>query len=234
MNRDIKHGIFIAGAVIAAILLAWIFLGVWGLGMGIVVGGGYLAIWYMIIRPKEEQGIVTGLVNLGFNKSQFGGIAPRGTTPSGCPIFSTVDVPLNAQKNLEIGVQNQINRYDKLKSWPNRGKVSEYAFVFVNPNADTDGMPALNVNVDFSTRVKTAGTVIGLQPHTGPKREYIVLPHQAAEGWKYNDYLMHAAWFESEHVREWANDLNEFVKYAIAGDVHPHADPEGVEVIAAI
>lgn len=195
--------------------------------LAIIVG-----LYFWRTRAQVTDGIITGLVDLGMNKAHFTGLKARGKTPSGCPIFSTVDVPVNAQKNFEIGIQNQLNYYSKLyPGWTKKNKISDYALVVVNPSGTSvetlPGAPTINVRGQ-----QASGTVIGLQANTGPDREYIVMPHQAATAWKFYDYWMVTSRNESVHVRMAYNDLNEFAKHLGEADVH--FEFEGIKQTPAI
>lgn len=61
----------------------------------------------------------------------------------------------------------------------------------------------------------------------------IVLPHQAADNWKYLSYLLHSSLNESEHLAEFSNDRNLALSFSGAnGDSHPHhAMPDGVPML---
>lgn len=190
-------------------------------------------IYWFYIRKKPQAESVTSLTNLGFNKDQFGGLGDESPTPGGTPVQSVGAIPMAALKECDAGITQQIAEYDAIKSWPNYRNLSDYRYCFIRANATTEnGEPALYVNgTDPNSptgfgRVKTAGTVIGTQAHTGAKRPTIVLPYEATLDPKFYPYLRNAARFESEHCREWANDLNVYLKYLGAEDSHPHTARE--------
>ena len=85
-----------------------------------------------------------------------------------------------------------------------------------------DGSPALIVYGQY----QTAGTVWNTWGVAGQwlGNPYIVLPDQGHPdyGWRYMEYFEESVRNESEHAREWVNDYPTFIRFAIAGDVHPH------------
>lgn len=145
-------------------------------------------------------------------------------------IISTVPVPDGARRLLAEGIRRQIACYSETKpDWAKGTTFADYTVVFVDaPFVDDanrngpritnrDGSPAILV-MGF----QSAGTAIGVTAHSAVKRPYIVLPHQAESNWAYPDYLRNSADYESEHIREALNDYAEFLRWAHAGDVHPH------------
>jgi hypothetical protein len=144
-------------------------------------------------------------------------------SPGGVQVASTVQVPSDALPLLDEGITNQITRHSGAHpEWVNYRNLSDYKVLFVEPSGvtvETDpGAPLIHVR-----GVSSAGTTIGTTEYSSCRPNlYIVLPHQAAQGWSHRDYLMRSAWHESEHIREWENNRNVFYQFANAGDVHPH------------
>lgn len=142
-------------------------------------------------------------------------------SPSGVWVIADVPVPQEALDDIDTGITNQLIRTRLAEpSWTEKNNFSDYHLMFVEPmatNQETEpGSPALIVK-----GYQTAGTVVGVG-NDGCNMDFIVLPHQRDSNWKYRDYLMHSAWHESEHDREWPNNKNIFFSFANAGDVHPH------------
>ena len=136
-------------------------------------------------------------------------------------IQSVVEVPIAARQAVAEGILNQIVRISAAKpSWDAYKNLTDYVVYFIDPQAtntvNDPGSPALIIR-----GVQAAGTCIGVG-NDGVSLPIIVLPHQAASDWIYLDYLMHSAWHESEHIREWTNDPAEFFARAIVDDIHPH------------
>lgn len=143
------------------------------------------------------------------------------TTNGGVKIVSTVAVPSSAFSLIDEGIRNQLVRHTAaFPDWNKFAQLSDYTLVFIEPMATNQinepGSPALIVG-----GTQTAGTCIGVWVFAASKPT-IVLPHQAATDWRYNDYLMRSAWHESEHIREFANDYEEFLRHTGPNDIHPH------------
>lgn len=213
----IAIAVFVLGTVSATV-----FLGLQGLGyIGGPLGVGvFLYIW--LNRKDLSDGIETGLVNWGMAEPQFKGMSKYGkTSPEGAEVNAsraTGTIPANVLKNLEIGVRNGIKRVTLAHpTWTNKNKISDYAFVFVNPmgvSVDLPGAPTFTINQFGSPTVTAAGAIMGLQANRGPKRPYIVLPHQAASGWKYNQYLVNTVTHEVIHYMEAFNgDGSDFARH---------------------
>lgn len=143
-------------------------------------------------------------------------------TPGGVFVASVTNyVPDAALAAIDEGITNQLTRTEAAHpEWAAKRLLPDYRVIFIDPmatNAETEpGSPALLV-----WGIQSAGTCIGVGGD-GVYPEYIVLPHQADSGWNYIDYLMHSAWHESEHIREWFNDQAVFNSFIGSGDIHPH------------
>lgn len=195
----------------------------------VIVGVGLTVLWWYLRRKDYEQVFREDLDRVGL-PAHIAKWKYEYTRPGGGKVRSTVYVPVVALQDVTDGINEQIIRYNAVyPEWVNYTDAADYDVLFVDPNAETiDGKPALLVSGGLGRgRIKTAGTVIGVQPYSILPRPYIVLPHQEKSGWVYRDYLKHAAWFESEHVREWMNDRTVFYSFATVGDVHPHVAEPG-------
>lgn len=211
----IAIGVFVVGTV-----LAGVFLGLQGLGFigGPLAVGVFLYIW--LNRKDLIDGIKTGLVNLmGMAKTQFEGMKRFGWTPGGAEVNApkSLPIPTNVLQNIDIGVRNGIKRVLLAHpGWKNKINVSDYAFVFVNPmgvSVDLPGAPTITVNNFGQPTQIAAGATMGFEANRGPKRPYIVLPHQAASGWQYKKYLVDTVAHEVVHYMEAFNDPTEFSKH---------------------
>lgn len=148
------------------------------------------------------------------------------TTPAGIKVVSVDAVPAGYLSAIDEGIRIQIERYNiKRPQWQFYKTPSDYAVLLIKPSGFTVETPPLGTPFIQVKGISTAGTVIGCSGRTALKRPYIVLPSYAAKQWSqtYRDVFVQAARNESEHIRECVNDWNEFVYYATAGDVHPHA-----------
>jgi hypothetical protein len=201
----IAIGVFVLGTVLASLFLGLSGLGFIGGPLGV---GVFLYIW--LNRKDLTDGIKTGLVNLfGMARDQFEGMRRRGRTPGGAEVNAsraTGSIPSYVLKNIDIGVRNGVKRVTLAHpDWKNKTQISDYAFVFVNPmgvSIDTPGAPTFTVNNFGSPSVIASGAIMGLQANTGPKRPYIVLPHQAGSSWKYSQYLVNTVLHEVIHYME--------------------------------
>lgn len=196
----------------------------------IAIAAAIAGIWYFLRKSKTaaaDSDIWRALSGLGIPKSKAM-FAQTYTTPQGVSVRSTVPVPPAALQSIDTGINNQIVRHNAAYPKWDKGKAfPEYRVLFVDPmafNQYTDpGSPALLIN-----GVQSAGTVIGMtEGNLSPVKEpYIVLPHQQDSQWSHADYLMHSAWNESEHYREWINrdtePVGKWKEYEGAFDVHPH------------
>jgi hypothetical protein len=196
----------------------------------LAIAAAAAGIWYFSRKQKAwdvDAAIWRALSGFGIPKSKAM-FAYTYTTPQGVAVRSTVAVPGSALQSIDDGINNQIIRHNAAYPKWDKGKTfPEYRLLFVDPmafNEFTDpGSPALLVN-----GVQTAGTVLGMiEGNLSPVKEpYIVLPHQQDSQWSHVDYLMHSAWNEGEHFREWLNRDNEPVgkwkEYEGPNDVHPH------------
>lgn len=190
----------------------------------IIVGVGLTVLWWFLRKYDYEAAFREDLTRVGL-PAHIAKWKYEYETPNGVRIRSTVPVPIEIRVEIEEGIAAQINRYNEVfPDWAKHTDIEDYDVLFVDPNAETeDGKPALLVSGGVGRGpVKTAGTVIGVQPWSILPRPYIVLPHQKAHGWEYPDYLRDSVRNESEHVREWVNDKNVFYRFATVGDVHPH------------
>lgn len=146
-----------------------------------------------------------------------------GITPFGVSWESVVPVPIEALDEVDAGIGEQIYRHSaKHPDWAVGRRHDEYKVYFVNPmaiNVETEpGSPALIM----PNGQHTAGTCVGVG-HDTSRPPAIVLPHQKPMNWQFTDYLMHSAWHESEHLREFANDPQVFWFFSQPGnDIHPH------------
>lgn len=144
-------------------------------------------------------------------------------TPGGVEVGSTVDVPANVLPFIDAGIRRQIACYNaKYPTWTKYRNLAEYKVLFVEPSGVSEvslpGAPIIHVKGYAS-----AGTCIGCNPISSVRPDlYIVLPHQKAQNWRFTEYLQNASDFESEHVREFPNDYNVFIRWAHEGDIHPH------------
>lgn len=143
-------------------------------------------------------------------------------TPGGVSVSSVTNyVPDAALEAIDEGIRNQIERISAAHpEWAARANLVDYRVMFINPmaeNVETDpGSPALIVY-----GIQSAGTCVGIGGD-GFTLDFIVLPHQVDTSWAHIDYLMHSAWYESEHIREWFNDTAVFNSFLGTGDIHPH------------
>lgn len=141
------------------------------------------------------------------------------TTPRGVRVRSTVPVPDSALSTIDAGIMRQLVRASAAHpDWSSYAVLSDYDVMFIDPQATNQinypGSPAIVVH-----GIQAAGTCIGLGD--GYIKPTIVLPHQAASGWTFMEYLAESARNESEHVRLWNNDLQLFGFYTGTNDIHP-------------
>lgn len=158
--------------------------------------------------------------------SNWGGQVDR---PSGGWIFLEVDANAEQKKLIgeavEAGLKQTIAgaQYHN-PTWHTYALPANYGVVMIKKQAtNQDGTPALLVNGS----IQTAGTVINAYTDFNPRggEPVIVLPMPdtwPAAGDPYWSYLQNSARNEGEHVIEWRNDPNEFLKRAVVADVHPH------------
>lgn len=140
------------------------------------------------------------------------------TTARGVKVRSTVNVPVHILEIIDNGIQDQFNKINPFYTqWNNLNNHSQYRLDFVNPAAvNSAGCPALLVQ-----GVNAAGTVYGVR--NDGLQPTIVLPHQQSVNWRCADLLRNVTFYESEHLREWANDQQVFYFFATGqNDVHPH------------
>lgn len=143
-------------------------------------------------------------------------------TPAGVCVRSTVNVPQRQRELIDSGIRKQLERVNRAQPLWNKGSdLYGYNILVIDPmavNVVTEpGSPALKV---FG--VQCAGTCIGVFPHDDVKQPYIVVPHQEASNWQYEQYWENSIWYESEHVRESLNDTGIFMSFEGTDDVHPH------------
>jgi hypothetical protein len=191
-----------------------------------------VGVWFFLKKQKKldaDAAIWRALSGFGIPKSNAN-FKFTYTTPLGVSVRSTVPVPSSGLSDIDTGIGEQIRRHDAAYPKWDLGKTHpEYKVLFVEPmtvnQINDPGSPAIKVN-----GTQTAGTVLGMIEGnlSAVKEPFIVLPHQANQGWGYRDYLVHSAWHESEHFREWLNRNNEPVgkwkEYEGANDVHPHVE----------
>lgn len=187
----------------------------------LVAAGGF-CLWFFYFRPlKWKKKLWYDLDHLGIART-YCYFKHRYVSRNGVRIVSTVPVPTDAMDLVENGIMEQIRRHSAAHpAWDKFKKLSDYAVVFIDPMGVSEvslpGAPTLEV-----MGIQTAGTCIGVSDRPRADQPTIVLPHQADSDWQFENYLMRSAWHESEHVREYANDRGEFLRYIGAGDVHPH------------
>ena len=186
------------------------------------VAAVWFCVWFFYFRPLErKKKLWYDLDHLGIPRT-YCYFKHRYTTPNGVRITSTVPVPADAMDLVEDGIMAQIRRHNAAHpNWQRFKNLADYAVVFIDPMGESvetlPGAPTLTV-----MGVQTAGTCIGVAARARADQPTIVLPHQDADAWRFEDYLMRSAWHESEHVREFVNDHAVFLQYIGAGDVHPH------------
>lgn len=138
-------------------------------------------------------------------------------TASGARVYSMaegVQIPdkvlptIDAAVDLSIKVQKEL-----FPSWQRGLTPIEYEIMFVQ----ADGLTP-NSKVPFITRagIMTAGTI-----GTG-ERPVIFLPEQTLVDWTAADALFWSVYNEGEHLREYFNDRDVFLRFAIAEDTHQH------------
>ncbi len=190
----------------------------------IVIAAIFVAIFYFGSKLKKsirtEDRMMSALDDLGIPKHKAN-FKFDYVTPRGIKVKSTATVPEKALTLIDSGIENQIVRHSaRYPSWALGKEHVEYSVLFIEPmatNVETEpGSPALLVK-----GIQTAGTCIGERPASMPL-VHIVLPNQGDTDWRYEDYLMFSAWYESEHIRESMNDWDVFYEFVGAGDVHPH------------
>lgn len=184
--------------------------------IGLVVYGVH---WF--VQSQALKKIHQDLTNLGIPK-HVSRLKYKQISPMGVRFFSTVKLPVDAMLLVEDGIENQIERHnERFPQWRRYHLLTDYDVIFIDPmatNVETEpGSPALLVK-----GYQAAGTCIGLDGLPAVDRPHIVLPHQENQEWRFRDYLMRSAWHESEHVREWENDIEVYARFIGAGDVHPH------------
>jgi hypothetical protein len=183
----------------------------------------YFVVWPWYRRSTETKRIWNALDREAGIPKHNAMFKYAAVTPGGVQVRSTVEVPASALPFIDEGIDNQIKRHNNAyPHWAKYKNIAEYKALFVEPtatNQETEpGSPAIHVK-----GYQSAGTCIGTTPLSSVRPSiYIVLPHQKNQGWRFTDYLMRSAWHESEHVREFSNDLTIFQQYANAGDIHPH------------
>ena len=186
------------------------------------VAAASFCLWWFYFRPlARKKKLWYDLDHIGIAR-KYCKFRYRYTTRNGVRITSTVEVPTDAMDLVENGIVEQIRRHSAAHpTWDRFKTLAEYAVVFIDPmgvSVETlPGAPTLEV-----MGIQTAGTVIGTAPRARADQPTVVLPHQDADAWRFEDYLMRSAWHESEHVREFVNDHAVFLQYIGAGDVHPH------------
>lgn len=148
--------------------------------------------------------------------------------PSGGWIFLEVDATAEQKKLIgeavEAGLKQTIRAAQHHNpTWQVYANPANYGVVMIKKMAtNQDGTPALLVS-----NIQTAGTVInayGDGNHRGAE-PVITLPMPEpwpAAGDAYWSYLQASARHEGEHVIEYMNDHNEFLKRAVREDIHPH------------
>lgn len=199
-----------------------------------IAAASAFSIYWFLIRNRDYVWIWKGLdqeLGIPKHKAKF---KYRQVTPKGCPVISVVKLPDFALRNLEIGIENrQAQQKAVFPSWDKKIDFKEINFVIVDrtlTNQENEpGSPAIN-----AMNLQTAGSSIGLGPSPASKRPYIVMPHQADCDWRFRDYFMRTAWHEYEHYVERFNSMEEFYRYAISGDVHPHIYSPDIPEIPAV
>lgn len=147
---------------------------------------------------------------------------PYGFTTPGGVLISSVSSVITSQalEAIDEGITNQLVRITAAHpDWNNKKSLPDYKIMFIEPQTrnqiNDPGSPAI-----FVHGIQSAGTCIGVG-NDGFATDFIVLPHQSPD-WGFTDYLMHSAWNESEHIREWFNDPVVFNSFLGSGDIHPH------------
>lgn len=140
-------------------------------------------------------------------------------TPRGTFVISNVEIPANVLTLIDNGIQAQLDSTAHL-NWQYARNHGDYQVMFIDPittnTVTAPGSPALIVY-----GVQSAGTCIGIgnDPFS---QAFIVLPHQVATNWRFEQYLSDTVRHESEHIIEWICDRDMFWSFVGAGDVHPH------------
>lgn len=177
------------------------------------------AIYWFVFRKKKAKvypltapGIVLPVTMIGHNRTD-GGMFFTGGNLDDAIRLTIGGIIIDALADM-IAASQYHN-----PSWTLGKTTGEYKVFFIPPMAtNMDGSPALLV-----AGVQTAGTVINTDPNVRPTEPQIVLPEQA--NWNFLEYLKNSVHNEGEHAREWLNDLNIFLSFTGANDIHPHWSP---------
>lgn len=155
--------------------------------------GGIVGIVFFVRNRANEKKRETVISNLPIKMPKAEAFRYTYEWP-GCPyVTSVVPVPTKALDLLKQGIEMQITL--RPRDWTAYSNPSDYDVALIDPDAtNMDGSPALMVN-----GIQAAGTVIGLRDSSYTPT-LIVLPHQQATDWCFNDYLMRSARHEGEHV----------------------------------
>lgn len=222
--------------------------------IGIIAAAVFTGTWWLVrVLPlmDEREDIWDALdVHLGIPKSYAKlrlrwwwpwGASLRQYTPKGACVWGTVKVPQAQLELIDEGVAEQIRNSSAVyPNWTKCRKISDYSVLVIDPMAinrvTEPGSPAIVVKGNQ----QAAGSGIGLAwegsvredgtyslPGTAIDTPYIVVPHQAAQGWRFENYWRDSIRNESEH---WALAFNNWalrLHYTGANDVHPIFPPVG-------
>jgi len=190
--------------------------------LSLIVIAAIAATVYFILRNADFKDAQKVLGSEAGVPKEYCNFQYRYTTPKGRKVISTVKMPDAALQNCDIGTQNEIDQYNaKFPTWNKLKQISEYpTLCFIDPMAvNHDGTPAIKMK-----GVQCAGFCAG-NGITGiiSKNQYSFFPQQEKDAWKWNQYLANSVQFESEHIREYANDVALALTFTGPNDVHPHA-----------
>jgi len=189
-------------------------------------------VWYILHNAdfKDAQKVLGN--DAGIPK-EYCNFKYRYKTPKGRKVISTVKMPATVLQNCDIGTQNEINQYNfKKPTWDKLKQISEYpTLCFIDPMAvNHDGTPAIKMK-----GVQCGGFCAGNGiTSVTSKNQYSFFPQQEKDGWKWNQYIVNTTWYESEHIREYSNDIPLALTYTGENDVHPHAFSDSVPIIPAV
>jgi hypothetical protein len=166
------------------------------------------------------------------NAPSPGGAGPDYTTPGGVHVSSPVEVPPEALRAIDEGIQRSIDRMPA--NWTHARSHRDYTVKFVAPDLINEyGEPVLLVS-----GVRAAGETKGYCTRNQNDCAgtfykcgdvYLRIPHQAGQRWQLLDLLAGAVAAEAEHEEEGeavaAKEAapEEFCKWAWPNaDIHPH------------
>lgn len=143
-------------------------------------------------------------------------------SPGGVKVLSTVPVPAVALLEIDDGISRTIRQHAAVyPTWEKNRNLNEWQVLFVEPRAinqqQEPGSPAIHVR-----GIQSCGTVIGIGYKEAAEREtqFIVLPHQQGQNWRFLNYLNNCAAHESDHLFEFKNDYRIFTIWN-SNDIHP-------------